>query len=121
MPGNFLWEDLYTASPNAKVILTVRDNDKVWWKSLSSFFVAAAKLWSNPGYYIFNKLKDAQFGGVKQTKWQIIENFCINKFAMPGLDQTKRFYTWQGYAEYVKAHEKISRQSYRKHNAYVKV
>ena len=27
-PGNFLWEDLYNASPDAKVILTVRDSDE---------------------------------------------------------------------------------------------
>ena len=92
MPGNFLWEDLYTASPNAKVILTVRDNDKVWWKSLSSFFVAAAQLWSNPGYYIFNKLKDAQFGGVKQTKWQIIGNKC--RLIVPYKLQQKKLFNY---------------------------
>ena len=33
MPGNFLWEELYNASPNAKVILTVRDSEKQWKKS----------------------------------------------------------------------------------------
>ena len=40
---------------------------------------------------------------------------------MPGFDRSKRFYTWQGYAEYVKGHEKIARMSYKRHNAYVKV
>ena len=40
-PGNFLWEELYTAlskkDKNIKVILTVRDNDQVWWNSWCNF------------------------------------------------------------------------------------
>ena len=54
------------------MILTVRDNDQIWWKSLSSFMIAAAQFWSNPGYYIFNKMNDAKFGGAKQNRWQSI-------------------------------------------------
>ena len=36
-PGNVYWEELFNASPNAKVILTVRDNADVWNKSFLSF------------------------------------------------------------------------------------
>ena len=36
-PGNVYWEELFNASPNAKVILTVRDNADVWNKSFLGF------------------------------------------------------------------------------------
>ena len=36
-PGNMYWEELFHASPNAKVILTVRDNADVWNKSFLRF------------------------------------------------------------------------------------
>ena len=36
-PGNVYWEELFNASPNAKVILTVRDNADVWNKSFLNF------------------------------------------------------------------------------------
>ena len=36
-PGNVYWEELFNASPNAKVILTVRDNADVWNRSFLSF------------------------------------------------------------------------------------
>lgn len=38
-PGNFMWEDLYNESPNAKVILTVRDSDDDFMKSFTNFMV----------------------------------------------------------------------------------
>ena len=41
LPGNFLWEKLYRASPNAKVILTVRENDEKWMQSWKKFWVRA--------------------------------------------------------------------------------
>ena len=38
VPGNFLWEKLYRSLPTrTKVILTVRDNDQVWWDSWLRF------------------------------------------------------------------------------------
>ena len=37
IPGNVYWEELFNASPNAKVILTVRDNADVWNKSFLGF------------------------------------------------------------------------------------
>ena len=39
IPGNYLWEDLYRADPEAKVILTIRDSDKQWWSSWSKFYI----------------------------------------------------------------------------------
>ena len=40
MPGNMYWEDLYNASPDAKVILTVRDSEHAWWNSWYKFMDA---------------------------------------------------------------------------------
>ena len=41
IPGNLLWQDLYEAlikrDSNTKVILTIRDNDEVWWRSWCNF------------------------------------------------------------------------------------
>ena len=41
IPGNLLWQDLYEAlvkrDGNTKVILTIRDNDEVWWRSWCNF------------------------------------------------------------------------------------
>ena len=47
LPGNLLWEDLYRGmlkkDKNTKVILTVRDNDEVWWKSWCGFVTQEAQ------------------------------------------------------------------------------
>ena len=32
LPGNGCWEEMYLNTPDAKVILTVRDSDDVWFK-----------------------------------------------------------------------------------------
>ena len=37
VPGNFYWKDLYDASPDAKVILTVRDDVETWRNSWRTF------------------------------------------------------------------------------------
>ena len=44
VPGNACWEELYKASPKGtKVILTVRDNEDVWQRSLKGFMVQETK------------------------------------------------------------------------------
>ena len=62
-PGNLLWEDLYNASPNAKVILTVRDSDEVWWKSMIDFMSKERAFAGNPGYFLFGQYLDFQLLG----------------------------------------------------------
>jgi len=38
VPGNLYWEQLYHASgPDTKVILTIRDNEEIWFNSLHDF------------------------------------------------------------------------------------
>ena len=58
-PGNFYWEDLYNASPNAKVILTIRDSDEIWWNSFINFQKnISGNLLGNPWYFVFNTLQE---------------------------------------------------------------
>ena len=39
-PGCLYWEELYNASPKGtKVILTVRDSDDIWQKSMKGFYI----------------------------------------------------------------------------------
>lgn len=62
-PGNMLWEELYNASPNAKVILTIRDCDEQWWESLIRFIKAERAALGNPGYWIMMKILDHEMMG----------------------------------------------------------
>ena len=43
-PGFLYWEELYNASPKGtKVILTVRDSDDIWQKSMKGFYIQEMK------------------------------------------------------------------------------
>lgn len=42
LPGNLYWEQLYDSCPDAKIILTVRDSDEIWFNS-----------WYKPGIHSF--------------------------------------------------------------------
>jgi len=37
LPGNYFWEEFFERCPNSKVILTVRDNQHVWFESYRNF------------------------------------------------------------------------------------
>ena len=39
-PGNLEWETLFKAIPDAKVILTVRDNEDSWYKSWVKYAIS---------------------------------------------------------------------------------
>ena len=52
IPGNLLWEDLYMASPNSKVILTVRDSEHAWWNSWIGFTKQESEKTGNPGHLL---------------------------------------------------------------------
>lgn len=56
VPSNVYWEALYHASPNAKVILTVRGSTEQWRRSFVNFFKQETLRWGNPGFWIFHRL-----------------------------------------------------------------
>jgi len=46
IPGNFLWEELYRASPpDTKVILTIRESEDKWWNSFFNF-ILGSNMWN---------------------------------------------------------------------------
>ena len=51
-----MWEELYKASPGAKVILSVRDSDQQWWESVVKFQIAKRSELGNPGYWLIRKM-----------------------------------------------------------------
>ena len=67
VPGNFYWEELYNASPDAKVILTVRDSEDDWSISLQRFWTQEAARAGNPGHWIFNRIATSGLMGPKLT------------------------------------------------------
>ena len=120
MPSNFLWEDLYNASPNAKVILTIRDSEEQWKESYITFLT---KLCSstygigvgNPWFWIFSKFEDNKLLGPKYALMKELSKFKVSSYLsvtqvvayripiakiMPGFDPKTRCFTWQGYFEH---------------------
>ena len=75
-PGNFLWKDLYNASPNAKVILTVRDSEIQWKNSWLKFNKKIFSDMGNPGFWMVFFLTDYKFMG---PKWEVMMG-DISKF-----------------------------------------
>jgi len=65
IPSNFRWKDLYDASPNAKVILTVRASEEEWQKSWIGFMEQEMGRQGNPAFWILNKFIDYKFMGHK--------------------------------------------------------
>ena len=99
MPGNVLWEKLYHASPNAKVILTVRDSEKQWKNSFINFVRHEYERLGNPAYWM---LKTMSYYGIMGPKMHMIDNFenLVLSNVMIGFDPMARFWTWQAAIEY---------------------
>ena len=100
-PGNLLFDHLFRGSPNAKVILTVRDSDEIWLSSFIRFLTQEAKRFGNPGHYFMNKFNQLNWMGPKMAAQMEINHFMIEK-VLPGFDSYKRFYFWQDFVEYLK-------------------
>ncbi|CAG5098588.1 Oidioi.mRNA.OKI2018_I69.XSR.g15801.t1.cds [Oikopleura dioica] len=119
-PGNMLWEELYRASPHAKVILTVRKNDKEWFDSLIKFMIAERSACGNfPWYFLSMKFLDWGFLGktFHLSDWIAREKM---ELYLPGVFYWERSWTWETSIENIKKNENVLRQAYRKHIAYVK-
>ena len=70
IPGNMYWEELFHASPNAKVILTVRDNTEVWNRSMIGFMKKESSKLGNPGSGLFNRFMGLGWTSPKMLKMQ---------------------------------------------------
>ena len=71
VPGNLRWEDLYNASPNCKVILTVRDSSAKWKTSWINFIRQEYSRMGNPGFWIRRKMVMSGIMGPKIRKMEM--------------------------------------------------
>ena len=60
--GNAYWRELYENIENCKIILTVRDNEDIWYSSFSNFFRSVTK-------------REGFAGGMVEIKFYIFGNF----------------------------------------------
>ncbi|CBY13677.1 unnamed protein product [Oikopleura dioica] len=119
-PGNMLWEELFNASPNAKVILTVRKNDAEWFDSLVKFMIAErSACGAFPRYFLSMKFLDWGFLGkiFAISDWIAREKMQLY---LPNVFYWERSWTWQASIENIKKNEAFLRQAYRKHISHVK-
>ena len=87
-PGNFLWEDLYNASPDAKLILTVCDSDEQFVNSWNKFVRQECENVGNPGIFFFQKFQDMEFGGKNDADFNRILEYVTKTYFMAGSDPT---------------------------------
>jgi len=59
VPGNAYWEELFHASPNSKVIVTIRDSPKDWVRSVTNFQIQEARRMGNPGFWLFQRMRSS--------------------------------------------------------------
>lgn len=124
IPGNVLWEDLYRAlvkrDPNIKVIMTVRDNDAVWWKSWCGFWLQECQYGAIGDFCVLGVMtmlaSAGYFGPQIEAMQRITEIICDAYFdasvATPGFSVTNS-------AARMTKNERKMRQGYLKHNLYV--
>ena len=96
IPGNLYWEDLFNASPNSKVILTVRDSEQAWKNSWTKFVNQEFGRVGNPAFWIFRKLIT---WGMLGPKMRNMDEFAGRMIAnvLPGYDYRRSDWTWQSY------------------------
>jgi len=107
IPGNLYWEELFHASPNAKVILTVRDSTEVWNRSLINFMRQECARFGNPGFWLFHRFSSLGWTSPKMLRMvDIVEDtkrFFFGRFAQ----EVKWFpanwtvFTWQRQQELI--------------------
>ena len=60
------------------LVLSVRDNDEIWWKSYINFQASWARdMFGNPGYFLFYKLGSRGWLGEKAAK---MHKICMFRF-----------------------------------------
>merc|ERR1712227_28815 len=119
VPGNFYWKDLYDASPDAKVILTVRDDVETWRNSWRTFMKQEYSRLGNPGFIIQTKINDWGLGGPEFSMMEANLTKAFYKI-IPEFDNSKRHWTWQNSFEYFDQFNEKFAEKYAEHIEYVK-
>jgi hypothetical protein len=61
-----------------------------------------------------------KFGGKNDDDFNRISEYVERTYFMPGIDPTKRLYLVENYLEYQESFNRVMRQSYNRHIAYIK-
>ena len=124
IPGNYLWEDLYRASPpNTKVILTVRDSDKQWWNSWSKFYIQEFSRGSIFGFSLFGQLLrliKRGYMGAHFTATTTINDYIWDRFLIPDKLRNPPLFINE-FIDVVNEYEDIMRKKYLEHIEHVKL
>jgi len=137
LPGNILWEDLYNASPHAKVlleisitvnkfnykvILTVRDTTEAWENSYFNFLKQEAKRRGDLAFYFFMKFSQLRMMSPEMNAWMTIAMRLMNTHLSPGIDtpRVEFFNTIEKRMKYLESFRDVARAGYEAHIEHVK-
>merc|ERR1712227_636815 len=122
LPGNILWEDLYNASPNAKVILTVRDTTEAWENSYFNFLKQEANRQGDRALYFFMKFSQLRMMSPETNAWMTIAMRLMNTHLSPGIDtpRVEFFNTIEKRMKYLESFRDVARAGYEAHIEHVK-
>jgi len=120
LPGNFMWYELLKASPDAKVILTVRDSTDKWQKSLSGFLNQEMRRFGNPWGFIMEYFITRGYMGRKMEKMMEIGRITSERYLFPGFRLDRLFFRWQTKQTLYNKMYPESAKAYERHNAHVK-
>jgi hypothetical protein len=126
IPGNIYWKELFHASPNAKVILTVRDSTQVWSRSLTRFMEQETSRHGNPGFWLFNRFMSLDWTSpniknmLKMSEFIMKNHFFRNCFVKT-FPADWRILTWQRQNELIMPYWKAMEDNYEARIRRVKV
>ncbi|CAG5104153.1 Oidioi.mRNA.OKI2018_I69.chr1.g1118.t1.cds [Oikopleura dioica] len=87
VPSNVFWEQLYHASPTAKVILTVRDSSEVWQNSWNKFAASFNTQFGNPGFWIYHRLISMGWSSPNMNRFNWMMPECMKIGFLRNCDQ----------------------------------
>jgi len=122
LPGNVLWEELYRGlGPDTKVILTVRDNDEVWWRSWCGFMTQECKRDSIGDFCtqaLWNILNLRGYSGPEMQACMKVAEYAMGQEFDPSF--TENNFSVKKSVQILTNKERRLRAAYLKHNMYVK-
>ena len=126
IPGNIYWEELFHASPNAKVIMTVRDSTQVWSRSLTRFMEQETSRHGNPGFWLFNRFMSLgwtspNIKNMLQISEFIMKNHFFRNCFVKTFPADWRILTWQRQNELIMPYWQAMEDNYEAQIRRVKV
>lgn len=105
-PSNYFWEEMAAYWPNAKIVLTVRDNEDKWYQSILQFYLGTVK-WCGKLAYL----------GYITPHGVLTEKYLTMPYHLLVFGSTNFHPLIQDFNN--KNNEAIYKRKYREHNSYV--